>query len=73
MTRPEPNQSVEPNRRPAAPLNARWQFESAWCAPPSLSAAVAHLWRWANYTPLHTARLYEETHHLDQGDPSGLL
>jgi hypothetical protein len=33
------------NRRPASPLNAGRQFESASCAPPSLPAAVAHLWR----------------------------
>jgi hypothetical protein len=30
------------NRRPAFPLNVGWQFGSASCAPPSLSAAVAH-------------------------------
>ena len=31
------------NRRPASPFNAERQFEHASCAPPSLSAAVAHL------------------------------
>jgi hypothetical protein len=41
-----PNNSVETNRRPAYPFNAERQFESALCAPPSLSAAVAHLCRW---------------------------
>ena len=40
-----PNKSVETNRRPASPLDAGRQFERASCAPPSLSAAVAHLWR----------------------------
>jgi hypothetical protein len=35
------------NRRPASPLNAGRQSDSASCAPPFLSAAVAHLWRWA--------------------------
>jgi hypothetical protein len=43
----KPNQSVETNRRPASPLKVDWQFESASWAPPSLSAAVAHLCRWA--------------------------
>jgi len=38
------NKSAETNRRPASPFHAEWQFESASCAPPSLSAAVAHLW-----------------------------
>jgi hypothetical protein len=33
------------NRRPASPLDAGRQFGSASCAAPSLSAAVAHLWR----------------------------
>ena len=42
-----PNQSVEPNRRPASPLDTGRQSESASCAPPSRSAAVAHLWRYA--------------------------
>jgi hypothetical protein len=41
------NKSVETNRRPAFPLNAHRQFTSASCAPPPLSAAVAHLERWA--------------------------
>ena len=40
-----PNQSVETNRRPASPFNVGRQFESASCAPPTLSAAVAHLYR----------------------------
>ncbi|HRZ57303.1 MAG TPA: hypothetical protein P5525_17825 [Candidatus Paceibacterota bacterium] len=35
--------SVETNRRPASPLDAGRQFESASCALPCLSAAVAHL------------------------------
>ena len=34
------------NRRPASPLDAGRQFGRASCAPPSLSAAVAHLWRY---------------------------
>ena len=40
-----PNKSVETNRRLASPFNAWRQFDSASCAPPFLSAAVAHLWR----------------------------
>jgi ankyrin repeat protein len=39
------NKSVETNRRPASPFNAGRQFDSVSCAPPFLSAAVAHLWR----------------------------
>ena len=39
------NKTVETNRRPALPLNAGPQFECAACAPPFLSAAVAHLCR----------------------------
>ena len=38
--------SVETNRRPASPFNSEREFESATCPPPSLSAAVAHLFRW---------------------------
>jgi len=37
------NQSVEANRRPASPFHAGDHFKRASCAPPSLSAAVAHL------------------------------
>ena len=37
------NKSVETNRRPASALNGWRQFESASCAPPFVSAAVAHL------------------------------
>jgi len=40
-----PNKTVETNRRPASPFNVERQFESASCAPPLLSAAVAHLLR----------------------------
>lgn len=40
-----PNKSVETNRRPASPLRPGQQFGSASRAPPSLSAAVAHLCR----------------------------
>jgi hypothetical protein len=40
-----PNNSVEANRRPAAPLDIGRQVGSSSCAPPFLSAAVAHLWR----------------------------
>lgn len=40
-----PNKSVETNRSPASPSNARRQLESVSCAPPSLSAAVADLSR----------------------------
>lgn len=35
------------NRRTASALDAGRQFASASCAPPSLSAAVAHPCRWA--------------------------
>jgi hypothetical protein len=38
-----PNKIGRANRRPASPLNAGRQFGSASCAPPPLSAAVAHL------------------------------
>lgn len=37
-----PNKRVERNRRPALPLDAGRLFESLVCAPPLLSAAVAH-------------------------------
>jgi len=39
-----PNNSVETNRRPAFPLVAEGEFGSTSYVPPSLSAAVAHLW-----------------------------
>jgi hypothetical protein len=45
------NKSVETNRRPASPFEAGQQFWSSSCAPPSLSAAVAHLRR--RSTTLH--------------------
>jgi hypothetical protein len=35
-------QRVETNRRPALPVEAGREFERASCAPPVLSAAVAH-------------------------------
>ena len=35
-----PKKSVETNRRPASPFRARRQFDSASCAPASLSVAV---------------------------------
>jgi uncharacterized protein len=35
--------SAETNRRPASPFHAGRQLGSASCAPPSLSAAIAHL------------------------------
>jgi hypothetical protein len=41
--------SVETNRRPASPFHAVRPFESASCAPPFLSAAVAHLYRSAEF------------------------
>jgi len=40
-----PNKIGRANRRPASPFDAGRQFGSTSCAPPSLSAAVAHLWR----------------------------
>ena len=46
LKKTQANKSVETNRRPASPVNAGRQFEDASCAPPPLSAAVAHLWRW---------------------------
>ena len=39
------NKVTGANSRPAAPLEAGWQFESAAYVPPSLSAAVAQLCR----------------------------
>ena len=39
------HESVETNRRPASPPDIGRQFGSTSCAPPSLSAAVAHPWR----------------------------
>ena len=42
-----PNNSVETNRRPALPFAVGRQFWSASWAPPFLSAAVAHLCRYA--------------------------
>jgi len=42
------NQSVQTNRRLGSPIDAGRQSECAACAPPALSAAVAHLGR---YTP----------------------
>ena len=41
--RPPANKSVEPNRRPAAPVGAGQQFDGSSCEPPFRSAAVAHL------------------------------
>lgn len=38
------NQIGRATRRPASPLNAGRHFGRAFYAPPSLSAAVAHLW-----------------------------
>jgi hypothetical protein len=43
-----PNKIGRANRRPASPVYAGRQFARASCAPPSLSAAVAHLWRSAH-------------------------
>ena len=40
-----PNHSVEANRRPAAPFEARCRFGSHFSAPHDFPAAVAHLWR----------------------------
>ena len=40
-----PNKIGRANRRSTSPFNAGRQFESASCAPPFLSAAVAHLRR----------------------------
>ena len=40
-----PNKVGRANRRPASPLNARRKFGRAFHAPPSVPAAVAHLWR----------------------------
>ncbi len=39
-----PNISAEAHRRPASPLDAGRQFGSGSCAPPPLSAVVAHLY-----------------------------
>jgi hypothetical protein len=45
-----PNKIGRAYRRPAFPLDVGRQFGSASCAPPSLSGAVAHLWRCRFYT-----------------------
>jgi hypothetical protein len=42
-TKTRSNKIGRANRRPGFPLNAGRQFGSASCAPPLLSAAVAHL------------------------------
>jgi hypothetical protein len=47
LAKTRPNKSVETNRRPVTPLHAGRQSGSALRAPPSLSAAVAHLCCWA--------------------------
>jgi hypothetical protein len=39
------NKVTGANSRPASPLDAGRQFGRAWCAPPSLSAAVAQFGR----------------------------
>jgi hypothetical protein len=44
-----PNKSVETNRRHASPLIVGRQFAPVLHVPPSLSAAVAHLWRFGIY------------------------
>lgn len=44
------NKGVETNRRPALPFEPRREFESIFCPPPFLSAAVAHLHRSAAMT-----------------------
>lgn len=41
------NKTGRANRRPASPFEAGREFGRASCAPPFLSAAVAHLGRWA--------------------------
>ena len=43
--RDESNNSVETNRRPACPMDAGREFESALCAPRLLSAVVAYCFR----------------------------
>jgi hypothetical protein len=42
-----PKEIGQANHRPAAPFNLGEQFVSVSCALPSLSAAIAHLWRCA--------------------------
>lgn len=43
-----PNHAVEPNRRPATPLDGGSQFGSRFCAQPGLPAAVAQFGRSAH-------------------------
>ncbi|MEI6784479.1 MAG: hypothetical protein WCQ21_26595 [Verrucomicrobiota bacterium] len=50
------NKSVETNRRPASPPSGRQQLDSASCAPASVSAAVAHLFRSATALTNSTIR-----------------
>ena len=45
-----PNQSVETNGRPMLPFDIGRRFRGPSCAPPWLSAAVAHLCRWKEET-----------------------
>ena len=55
-----PNKSVETNRRPGSPFDAVLRFGSAPCAPPSLSAAVAHLCRSASLGRVWDSRVAAE-------------
>ena len=50
-----PNKIGRANRRPASPFDVGRQYGSASCAPPSLSAAVAHLWRSATHHAMDKA------------------
>ncbi|HRZ57204.1 MAG TPA: hypothetical protein P5525_17300, partial [Candidatus Paceibacterota bacterium] len=52
------NQITGANSRPACPLNAGRKFESALCAPPSFSAAVAQFRRSAalRLVTIHTRK-----------------
>jgi hypothetical protein len=65
----KPNKSVETNRRPASALGAGQEFESTACAPPLLTAAVAHLCRsavtFAHLRNLHLPSFTALQMHLD--------
>lgn len=54
------NKSVETNRRPASPLDAGREFGAASHAPPSLSATVAHLCRYAPGSKTHDANHHQK-------------
>jgi len=69
-----PNKIGRANRRPAAPLDAERECESASSDPPFLSAAVAHLCRWApqrhDENRMHTNNLLSSTKRIGIDPPA---